>query len=172
MRALQAVDGWFAESRVRELAVEAALEKIPAAAFIVTATGSVECSNALARALMGCGREAVAQSLSESLKSAGPASDFEVTPLFTYGNVMHYLAVQRAVRQPACDRFALAVHRWRLSPQEARVFSYLVNGESNRQIASKLGCAERTVELHVTHILQRLDVANRNAAIAKFWTQP
>jgi DNA-binding NarL/FixJ family response regulator len=63
------------------------------------------------------------------------------------------------------------VHRWKLTGQEAKVFANLVTGDSNRQIAAKIGCAERTVELHVTHILQRLDVESRNAAIAKFWTQ-
>ena len=165
-------DGWLQRSRVHELAMQAALENIPGAALIVTATGTVERSNARARALMACDREGIVRSLLDSLRHPEPSSEFEVSPIFTYGNVAHYLAVQRAPRGPDCDRLAMAIHRWRFSPREARVLGHLVHGESNRQIASRLGCAERTVELHVTHILQRLDVENRTAAIAKFWTQP
>jgi DNA-binding NarL/FixJ family response regulator len=172
MMPLETTGGWFARSRLQELAVEAALENIPKAALIVTATGAVERSNARARALIDSDREQVLQSLRQSLNSPGPSAEFEISPLFTYGNVAHYLAVQRSQGAAVCDRLALSVHRWRLTAQEARVFGHLVNGDSNRQIAAKLSCAERTVELHVTHILQRLDVENRSAAIAKFWTQP
>ncbi len=163
---------WLAQSRVRELAVDAALENIPGAALIVTSTGAVERSNARARALMASGREQLLHAVRESLRHPGLAAEFEISALFTFGNLVHYLAVQRSPGSTIGDRLALSIHRWRLTAQEARVFAQLVNGESNRQIAAKLGCAERTVELHVTHILQRLDVDNRNAAIAKFWTQP
>jgi len=162
----------LAQSRLEELAVNAALENIPGAALIVTSTGAVERSNARARALMALGKEQVLRAVQESLHHPSLSADFEITELFTFGNVVRYLAVQRSVGSTICDRLALSIHRWRLTAQEARVFAQLVNGESNRHIAAKLGCAERTVELHVTHILQRLDVDNRNAAIAKFWTQP
>jgi DNA-binding NarL/FixJ family response regulator len=163
--------GWLARSRLQELAVEAALENIPRPALIVSATGSVERSNARARALMETSGEEAAHSLQHSLASQGSKAEFEISPLFTYGNVVHYLAIQRAGMEGRADRLSIAVHRWKLSTQEARVFAHLVEGESNRQIAARLGCAERTVELHVTHILQRMDVENRNAAIAKFWTR-
>ena len=163
--------GWLAQSRLEMAAVDAALENIPGAALTVTSTGTVERSNAQARALMASSKEQILRAVQESLDRPGLSAEFEISELFTFGSVVHYLAVQRSVGSTICDRLALSIHRWRLTAQEARVFSQLVNGESNRQIASKLGCAERTVELHVTHILQRLDVDNRNAAIAKFWTQ-
>ena len=162
----------LAQSRLEQLAVNAALESIPGAALIVTSTGAVERSNARARALMASGKEQVLRAVQESLDDQALSAEFEITELFNLGNVTRYLAVQRSPGSTICDRLALSIHRWRLTAQEARVFAQLVNGESNRQIAAKLGCAERTVELHVTHILQRLDVDNRNAAIAKFWTQP
>ena len=164
-------DGLLAQSRLEMAAVYAALENFPGAALMVTSTGAVERSNARARALMASGKEQVLRAVQESLDHPSLAAEFEISELFSFGNVVHYLAVQRSVGSTICDRLALSIHRWRLTAQEARVFALLVNGESNRQIASKLGCAERTVELHVTHILGRLDVDNRNAAIAKFWTQ-
>ena len=170
MMSLEMAGGWLARSRLQELAVEAALENIPKATFIVSATGAVERSNARGRALMQAGGADALRALRQSLREPGQNAAFEISPLFTYGNVEHYLAVQRSQNEPAADRHAIAVHRWRLTFQEARVFAHLVNGDSNREIAAKIGCAERTVELHVTRILQRLDVENRNAAIAKFWT--
>ncbi len=171
MMSLEMTGGWLARSRLQELAVQAALENISSAAFIVSATGAVEQSNARARALMESGGAQAVHSLRQGLWNPGRSAEFEISPLFTYGNVVHYLAVHRAQSQAGTDRLAIAVHRWRLTAQEARVFEQLVNGDSNRQIALKIGCAERTVELHVTHILQRMDVENRNAAIAKFWTR-
>jgi DNA-binding CsgD family transcriptional regulator len=163
----------LARSRLQDLAVQAALENISSAAFIISATGAVERSNARARALMESGGGQAVQLLWQALgdPTPTPGADFEISPLFTYGNVVHYLAVQRAENGSPIDRLAIAVHRWKLTGQEAKVFANLVTGDSNRQIAAKIGCAERTVELHVTHILQRLDVESRNAAIAKFWTQ-
>jgi DNA-binding CsgD family transcriptional regulator len=171
MRSLENANGWLARSRLQDLAVQAALENISSAAFIISATGAVERSNARARALMESGGGQAVQLLWQALGDPTPSADFEISPLFTYGNVVHYLAVQRAENGTGIDRLAIAVHRWKLTGQEAKVFANLVTGDSNRQIAAKIGCAERTVELHVTHILQRLDVESRNAAIAKFWTQ-
>ena len=115
------------------------------------------------------GADAV-RALRQSLREPGQHAAFEISPLFTYGNVVHYLAVLRLQNEPSADRVAIGIHRWRLTSQEAKVFAHLVNGDPNREIAGKIGCAERTVELHVTRILQRMDVENRNAAIAKFWT--
>lgn len=42
----------------------------------------------------------------------------------------------------------------------------LCRGESNKAIASELGCAERTAEVHVSRILAKLDVDSRAAPIA------
>ena len=171
MMSLEMAGGWVARSRLQELAVQEALENIPSAAFIVSATGAVEQSNARARALMESEGARAVHSLSQGLLNSGRCMEFEISPLFTYGNVVHYLAVHRVQSQAGTDRLAIAVHRWKLTNQEARVFEHLVSGDSNRRIALKIGCAERTVELHVTRILQRMDVENRNAAIAKFWTR-
>jgi DNA-binding NarL/FixJ family response regulator len=46
----------------------------------------------------------------------------------------------------------------------------LVCGAANKTIAQQLGCAESTVEFHVTALLKKARVARRSELIAKFWT--
>ncbi|HET7035884.1 MAG TPA: BTAD domain-containing putative transcriptional regulator [Thermomicrobiaceae bacterium] len=48
-----------------------------------------------------------------------------------------------------------------LSPRERDVALLVARGQTNRQIASTLGIAERTVDNHVSHILRKLGFATR-----------
>lgn len=52
-----------------------------------------------------------------------------------------------------------------LSPREREVLSLMVHGDSNKEIASKLGITEATVKCHVSVILIRLDVHDRTQAV-------
>jgi DNA-binding NarL/FixJ family response regulator len=59
-----------------------------------------------------------------------------------------------AERRPNCD----------LSPREQSVLAMIVQGKSNREIATELGISEATVKCHVTAILGRLGVEDRTQA--------
>jgi DNA-binding NarL/FixJ family response regulator len=50
--------------------------------------------------------------------------------------------------------------------QELKVLEGLVGGLSNREIGDRLGLSRRTVESHVSHILAKLRVPSRTAAVA------
>lgn len=52
-----------------------------------------------------------------------------------------------------------------LTPREAEVLFWLSEGKTNAEVGLILGSARRTVEKHVEHILEKLGVENRNAAI-------
>ena len=52
-----------------------------------------------------------------------------------------------------------------LSARERDVLALLVQGRSNREIATELGITEGTVKCHVSVILMRLDVADRTQAV-------
>ena len=53
-----------------------------------------------------------------------------------------------------------------LSPREQEVLQLMVEGSSNRAIADFLSVSERTAESHVSHILHKLNLESRTAAMA------
>lgn len=54
-----------------------------------------------------------------------------------------------------------------LTPKQKEVFMLMSQGYQNKIIASKLNCTEGTIKLHVSAILQRLQVKNRTEAVMK-----
>jgi DNA-binding CsgD family transcriptional regulator len=53
-----------------------------------------------------------------------------------------------------------------LSPREREVLRLLTEGQSNRAIAETLSVSPRTVENHVLHIMSKLNLDSRTAAVA------
>ena len=53
-----------------------------------------------------------------------------------------------------------------LSERELEVLRGICQEMTNTEIAGKLFISPRTVSVHVTHILEKLDVENRSAAVA------
>lgn len=51
-----------------------------------------------------------------------------------------------------------------LSAQERRILDLLAEGVSNREIAERIGAAEKTVKNHVSTILRKLELENRTQA--------
>jgi DNA-binding NarL/FixJ family response regulator len=51
-----------------------------------------------------------------------------------------------------------------LSPRELEVLDVLAEGRTNREIAERLFISERTVAVHVRHILAKLEVSSRTEA--------
>lgn len=54
-----------------------------------------------------------------------------------------------------------------LSNREQEVVSQLLEGKSNKLIASSLGISERTVEFHLTNIFAKLQVSSRTELVLK-----
>jgi DNA-binding CsgD family transcriptional regulator len=52
-----------------------------------------------------------------------------------------------------------------LTAREEQIHKFLVQDFSNRQIGAILGISERTVKFHVSRILQKKQVKNRQALI-------
>lgn len=52
-----------------------------------------------------------------------------------------------------------------LTPREKDVFQWLQEGKRNSEIAVILGCASRTIDKHVEHILRKTSAETRTAAV-------
>ena len=60
--------------------------------------------------------------------------------------------------------------RWGcLTTREQEVLIHLAHGKSNAEIAEALSIGVRTVDTHIEHILEKLDVASSREAIAWVW---
>jgi DNA-binding NarL/FixJ family response regulator len=54
-----------------------------------------------------------------------------------------------------------------LTKAEIKVLSLLGQGQSNKEIASKIGCSIKTVKNHLNSMFQKLGVSNRTEAVVK-----
>lgn len=52
-----------------------------------------------------------------------------------------------------------------LTRREQEVFNLLMNGMTNKEIASRLGICQKTVEEHLTSIYRKIGVTSRSKAI-------
>jgi DNA-binding CsgD family transcriptional regulator len=69
-----------------------------------------------------------------------------------------------APARPGLDKLA---RQYGLTPRQREVAALLVKGASNKEIAGSLGCAERTVELHVTALMRKTSTQNRTQLAAR-----
>ena len=60
---------------------------------------------------------------------------------------------------------------FRLTPRECDVLELVAAGQSNRGIANNLGCSSRTVEVHVSRLLEKSGCGSRAELIARVWAQ-
>jgi DNA-binding CsgD family transcriptional regulator len=148
--------------------LSAALDEIPAPAFVIWADGHVALANGSGRASSARAPEAVASHLLASL--GGREATFRVTRIDSPGGSSHFLAVEQlgALDLPARIRDASA--RWGATPRQAQVLELLALGQANKTIASALGCAPSTVELHVTALLRKSGCESRCEMVSTLWS--
>jgi DNA-binding CsgD family transcriptional regulator/tetratricopeptide (TPR) repeat protein len=105
-------------------------------------------------------REQAGRALAACLGLAEPLA---AAPLL---RLAHELAARSRLTRPLApmSRAVAAQARFDLTEREAQVLALLSNGESNRQIARSLFISDRTVAVHVSHILEKLGVRNRTEA--------
>ena len=54
-----------------------------------------------------------------------------------------------------------------LTKREYEVFSLLIENNTTKDIAKKLGISEKTVRNHISNVIQKLGVIGRSAAIVE-----
>jgi DNA-binding CsgD family transcriptional regulator len=151
-------------------ALAAALGEIPAPAYVVWADGSVALANRSGRFAAARSPAVVGLALRAAVDGLG--CTYRVTPIVTPGSPARFLAVEASGLADPAPRLADAVGRLRLTPRQGQVLGLLVRGESNKAIARDLGCAEATVEIHVTALLRKSCCEGRCALVSRFWSEP
>jgi DNA-binding CsgD family transcriptional regulator len=73
------------------------------------------------------------------------------------------------IRRALPAEIARVARQWSLSPKQRLVIAELVMGKRNKEIAEALGCAEVTVEYHLSAIRKKTGLGGRAALIARFW---
>ncbi len=63
-------------------------------------------------------------------------------------------------------KLAAAARRWQLTRRQSDVLAQLCHGRSNKEAGTLLGCAEVTVEQHVTQLFRKAGVQGRTALLA------
>jgi DNA-binding NarL/FixJ family response regulator len=71
----------------------------------------------------------------------------------------------RVLPAAVAQRLAEFTPRIDLTDRELEVLTHLAQGKSNKEIAVAIGRTEATVKVHVLHILQKLDAADRTDAV-------
>lgn len=149
-------------------ALEVALDALVEPAFVVDVRGTPVLMNVGARQLWMSARLDTAQSLGEALR--GDGSRFRLNPISANGLPRHWLLIRRAAGLEATARAAWAAKSWALTMREREVLEKVADGKTNATIGRELGCALRTVELHLTHVMTKARVSNRASLVARFWT--
>lgn len=90
----------------------------------------------------------------------------DATPAELAGALFDVRAGKTRVAPAVAAKLAERVTQVALTVRELTVLRLLADGRSNREIASKLAISEGTVKVHVTHLLEKLDVSTRTEAIA------
>ncbi|CEH28739.1 LuxR family transcriptional regulator [Aneurinibacillus migulanus] len=84
-----------------------------------------------------------------------------------------YVQIINAIRQSLAghmlvpERLFMAYGQDKLTPTEREVLVRISQEMSNKEIARELGISQRTVEYHLTSILQKMGVKSRVGAVAK-----
>jgi DNA-binding NarL/FixJ family response regulator len=149
-----AADAW------KDALLEAALGLGAGAAVVVGPSGNVVLANHAAKASLESDRDATLARIAAKRRARRGLRK---------AHRAHELVVLEPTLQDIRHRTEAVGRRLALTPREREVLLHLVTGASNRAIANELGCAEKTIEIHVSRILAASDCPTRASVVARFW---
>ncbi|MGO8997703.1 MAG: response regulator transcription factor [Polyangiaceae bacterium] len=152
--------------------LDAALQEIPTAAFILGGHGSVVETNVAGKAWLErrglSGRQALRQAVRAPQRAS--VAGFRVTSVTAAGAASRSLVV--TMGEPGqLPHLLRAGSRWRFTAREMTILEHLAEGTSTRTIAAELGVVERTIEAHLTRMFEKAQVESRAELVAKAWRE-
>jgi len=169
LRCRLAVERQLAQAAVAGAALTAALEALGVPAFVLGPAGRVVHASSSGAVLLERDRSGTLEALRRAAAGDRDAGYLAVG-LSSSGAPDHCLAIQHGTPEEPARRAAAAALTWGLTPRQRDVLTLLSAGRCNKEIAAQLGCAERTVELHVSACLEKARCEQRTQLVAKFWT--
>ncbi len=101
---------------------------------------------------LACGRSGVGYLLKDRVAEIDPFVA-SVRRVAAGGSAIDSMVVDAMAHRPATDQ-----RLQRLTPRERDVLRLVAQGLSNRAIAERLMVSDKTMETHITHIFQKLDL--------------
>jgi DNA-binding CsgD family transcriptional regulator len=143
-----------------------AIDALETPAFVLLGE-RIEHANPAGRSRLDSARETTCRELEARMQEGNPSC-------FTIARsglpVLKLITLRPAEREVAA-LLHVSKTRWRLSPRQIEVLAHLAEGDTNKEIAAKLGCAEVTVEFHLRGLFNKTASENRSELVALFWKQ-
>lgn len=167
-RRLSALDALLPEGLGGAL-LESLFAQMSQAVFVLRRDGRVQLANRAGEELLTCAKgRAELGTLRKSMHAGADACPgYRATVLRAPGLPDHLLAIRDQEALPTAVSMARAIERWRLDPKLAFVLERLCTGASNKEVAQALGCAEVTVERHITRLFRASGTRSRTELVAK-----
>lgn len=164
-----AIERKLACAALAEATLGAVLGSLPSAAFLVSLQGNVLYANAAGKTLLSRDGRGLRSELVDAARSGG-SGRFSSTTIAVHGADSHALVSEKSTTNVSSGLLSATAARCGLTPRQTEVLEQLIAGRSNRAIASLLGCAERTIEVHVRQIFEKTGATSRSALIASVWS--
>jgi DNA-binding CsgD family transcriptional regulator len=146
-----------------------ALDAMPNASFITRDDGTIEHANLAGADLLQRSMRGTIDLVRERIARQCSPSALAPMAVVHSGERPRHVVVFDEYDRFGQERLAHAARAWRLTPRQTQVLDRLVRGDANKDIAMKVGCSARTVEVHVSALLARARVGSRAELVAKFW---
>lgn len=151
-----------------KVALQAALERLDAAAFIASTTGTILHANREGQQRATRSKDRLRSKLSRIIatrRDPNVGAGVFVTPL-RVGTLPEYFLITFRLPASLQDGVTYAARLWELTPRQVQVLSGVAEGFSNKTIAVRLGCTERTIEAHLTAIFAKSGLEGRTELMA------
>lgn len=145
------------------------LEALAEPALLLGRHGHVEAANGAGLRLVDDRESGLLESLRDALARGRPHPSFSLTRLQASGCPEYVLALHTANADRRVSQIARAVRSWKVTGARAAVLEKLAAGQSNKEIAHALRCAEVTVERHVTALFRASGTRSRTELLARLF---